>query len=193
MDGMGTAPTGVKEDPMSRKTGLLCALLALAGCSHQTGRTRGGGPQERAAEGSFVTAPGVTLEGEAELKEVPGGVQVQVALEDAPEGRKGVHIQQKGDCSDVPGKSMGEHFTVLDPEHGLPTDSHHHLGDLGNIDVTSQGEGRLVILVPGANLSPADGRSFAGKAVVIHESEDVGTGPSGDSGKPIACAVISPK
>lgn len=142
------------------------------------------------AEASFVAAPGIKLTGEAKLKEVSGGVQIEVEVENAPAGEKGIHIHQKGDCSDVPGKSMGEHYAVTSPHHGLPTEPEHHLGDLGNIDVGQNGEGNLIIVVPGANLESGVERSFVGKSIVVHESQDVGTDPSGNSGKPIACAVI---
>jgi len=142
------------------------------------------------AEATFAAAPGVKLTGDAKLKEVAGGVQIEVEVEDAPAGEKGIHIHQKGDCTDIPGKSMGEHYAVTSPHHGLPTESEHHLGDLGNIDVGRNGEGNLIIVVPGANLESGQERSFVGKAIVVHEAQDVGTDPSGNSGKPIACAVI---
>jgi len=142
------------------------------------------------AEASFAAAPGVKLTGDAKLKEVPGGVQIEVEVENAPSGEKGIHVHQKGDCSDIPNKSMGGHYAVTSPHHGLPTQPEHHLGDLGNIDVGQNGEGNLVIVVPGANLEPGQERSFVDKAIVVHESEDIGVDPSGNSGKPIACAVI---
>jgi len=88
------------------------------------------------------------------------------------------------------GKSMGEHYAGESPQHGLPTEPEHHLGDLGNIEIGQNGEGNLVIVVPGANLDSGSERSFVGRAIVVHESRDLGTGPSGESGAPIACAVI---
>lgn len=142
------------------------------------------------AEASFVAAPGIKLTGDAKLKEVAGGVQIEVEVENAPMGEKGIHIHQKGDCSDVRGKSMGEHYAGESPQHGLPTEPEHHLGDLGNIEIGQNGEGNLVIVVPGANLESGSERSFVGRAIVVHESRDIGTGPSGESGAPIACAVI---
>ncbi len=142
------------------------------------------------AEADFKAAPGVKLEGEAELSQREDGVHVEVEVKNAPPGVKGIHIHQRGDCSDIPGKSMGEHFAPEHKEHGLPHTSVHHLGDLGNINVDKDGKGKLEIMVPRANLKLGDPHSFVGKSVVIHEKRDVGSGPSGESGKPIACAVI---
>ncbi|MFT3927672.1 MAG: superoxide dismutase family protein [Myxococcales bacterium] len=146
-----------------------------------------------AAEARFVAGPGVKLEGEAELKEVAGGVRIEVDVKDAPAGLKGIHIHQKGDCSDIPGKSMGEHLvTTMDEHHGLPSTPHHHTGDLGNIQIDQDGDGKLTFVVPAVHLEGNDERSLAHRAIVIHEKKDVGSGPTGESGKPIACAVIQP-
>ncbi len=149
-----------------------------------------GADERKRAEAYFVAAPGIKLTGGAKLKEVAGGVQIEVEVENAPVGEKGIHIHEKGDCSDVPGKSMGEHYAGMSPQHGLPTEPVHHLGDLGNIDIGQDGEGNLVIVVPGANLDSDREGSFLGRAIVVHESRDIGTGTSGESGAPIACAVI---
>lgn len=186
------------------------SLLFCASCGHQQTKntaaehahaeeahasfpTRTSGSQGREAKGDFVTAQGVQLDAVADLEEVSGGVRIEVDVDGAEQGRKGVHIHEKGDCSDVSGKSMGEHFALGTEQHGLPGATSHHFGDLGNIDIAANGDGRLIIVVPGANLGPDGERSFAGRAIVIHEAEDVGTGPTGHSGKPIACAVILPK
>ena len=145
------------------------------------------------AEGEFIAAPGVTLRGEAELKEVAGGVQIEVDVKDAPAGAKGIHIHQKGDCSNIPGKSMGDHLTLTQGEqHGLPSAPEHHAGDMGNIAIDADGKGTLTFVVPAVHLEGDDALSLAHRAIVIHEKQDVGSGPTGESGKPIACAVILP-
>ncbi|MFT3925758.1 MAG: superoxide dismutase family protein [Myxococcales bacterium] len=180
-----------KQEPASAaQTPAAGASAATSDETGAAGAANQGADARKRAEASFEDAPGVKLSGQAKLKEVQGGVQIEVEVENAPSGAKGVHIHQKGDCSDIPGKSMGEHYAVTSPHHGLPTESEHHLGDLGNIDVGPNGEGNLIIVVPGANLEPGQDRSFVGKAIVVHESEDVGVDPSGNSGKPIACAVV---
>jgi Cu-Zn family superoxide dismutase len=148
--------------------------------------------QEREAEAEFQTAGDVRLKGEAEFEETAQGLRVEVEVEGAPIGPKAVHVHEKGDCSDIPGKSMGSHFAPTGNPHGLPSAKEHHLGDLGNMQVEQDGEGSLTILVPRANLKDADPNSFLGKAIVIHRGKDKGTGTSGDSGTPMACGVIRP-
>jgi Cu-Zn family superoxide dismutase len=134
------------------------------------------------------------MSGDAILEEVSGGVRIAVELDDArpSPGKLAVHIHEKGDCSDIPGKSMGDHFSPRDTKHGLPTDPEHHMGDLGNIEIDGDGDGELKIQTVGGNLRPADAMSFVGRALVVHEGTDKGTQPAGGAGKPIACAVIEP-
>ena len=144
----------------------------------------------REAEADFQSAEGVQLKGEAELKETDAGLLIKVEVKSAPVGLKGIHVHEKGDCSDIRGKSMGGHFTPGTEAHGLPEGQTKHLGDLGNIKIDADGNGKLKIVVAEANLKPGDAYSFLGKAMVIHTAEDVGTGDSGESGDPIACALI---
>jgi superoxide dismutase, Cu-Zn family len=181
---------------------LILAVSQLAGCSKQADAERpaaaeasGAETPEAPAHGArtasavLQTAPGVALSGKAEFSELPSGVRARVELANAKPGKHGIHIHQKGDCSDIPGKSMGEHFAPDAKEHGLLESPVRHLGDLGNIEVDADGTGAIDVEVPAAKLDDGS-HSYVGKALVIHEKEDVGTGPSGDSGSPIACAVI---
>jgi Cu-Zn family superoxide dismutase len=146
------------------------------------------------AEAKIQSADGMKLAGQAKFVEEPGGVRVIVEVEDAPPGPKGIHIHERGDCSDPKAKSMGEHFAPNAQEHGLPgAQGERHLGDLGNLTIDSNGKGHLEIVVPGANLDRGDRMSFVGKAIIIHEKEDTGVQPSGGSGDPIACGAIQAK
>ena len=144
----------------------------------------------RDAEAEFKSVDKMNLEGDVELDEVASGVRIEVEVENAPKGKKAVHIHQRDDCSDIAGESMGSHFAPAGSKHGYPTDPEHHLGDLGNMTVDDDGDGELEIIVARANLKPGDPMSLLGRAVVIHEGEDDGKGESGNSGKPIECAPI---
>lgn len=146
--------------------------------------------KKRDAEAEFASVPDMKVSGEAELKETIEGVRIEVEISGAPAGKKGLHIHEKDDCSDIAGKSMGAHFNPKKMEHGLPDSSERHLGDLGNITIGEDGKGKLTIVVSTANLKPGDEMSFVGKSIVLHEGADDGKGASGNSGKPIACAPI---
>lgn len=144
----------------------------------------------RKAEAKFKVASGYKLSGKAKLEETATGVKVVVDLDDAPPGKKGIHVHEKPDCSDIPNKSMGEHFAPGGKAHGLPPSAARHLGDLGNIEVNKDGDAHFEFVAANANLKAGDPMSFLNRALVIHESSDKGAQPSGNSGKPIACAVI---
>lgn len=138
-------------------------------------------------------ADGQEIEGEAELESTDDGVRIVATVEDAKPGKHGIHVHEKGDCSNIAGKSMGDHFAPSGQQHALPAQSQQrHLGDLGNIEIADDGTGRLEITVPKANLNEGDAMSFLGKALVVHMGEDSGQSkqPAGDSGDPIACGVI---
>lgn len=145
------------------------------------------------AEAELTAAEGSEVEGKAVFTQEPDGVRVVLELDDAPPGRKGVHVHTRGDCSDIRGQSMGPHFAPNVEQHALPSEGDaRHLGDLGNIVVEDDGDGRLEIKVPDATLKPDDTASFLGRALVVHSGEDTGSAvqPSGGSGTPMACGVI---
>lgn len=145
--------------------------------------------ESRTASATLKPAPGVDLSGKGEFSSGPEGVRARVKISDAKPGKHGIHVHEKADCSDIPGKSMGSHFAPDAKQHGLLDSQVRHLGDLGNIEVAADGSGSVDVLVPNATLDSGT-NSYVGRALVIHEKEDVGTGDSGESGTPIACAVI---
>ena len=162
--------------------------------SEATEQEQGGEQSRRQAAAKIQSAAGTKLAGDARLVEEDGAVTITVEVADAPPGSKGIHIHERGDCSDPKGKSMGEHFAPNHKEHGFPTQGgSHHLGDLGNISIGPDGKGQLEIKVAAANLRPGDPMSFVGKAIIIHEGEDTGAQPSGGAGDPIACGAIEQK
>lgn len=145
------------------------------------------------AKADLKAADGQEVEVEAKFYAVAGGVRVVAEVEDAKPGKHGFHVHEKGDCSDLKGKSMGDHFSPEKHDHALPTEAGtKHLGDLGNVVVDDKGDGKVEITVPGASLEPNDAKTFLGRALVFHMSEDTGKAkqPSGGSGDPIACGVI---
>jgi Cu-Zn family superoxide dismutase len=161
---------------------LLVALFAL-GCDRDASARHG--------VAYFTGVKGFeSIGGGARLEEAPPGVRMVVWLNQAPPGPKGVHVHEKGDCTDALAATMGKHFAPHDEPHGLPGAAKHHPGDLGNLMVRDDGNGSLELSTSAGNLIPGDPMSFLNRAIVIHQGEDKGTQPSGDSGQPLACAVI---
>jgi len=128
------------------------------------------------AEGTFRPAPGNKAHGDAELKEVAGGVRIEIDVEDAPAGRKAIDLYRASDCSDILGREP----------------SQRHAADLGYIMIDEDGDGEATIVVPAVHLEGEDARSLARQAIVIHEANVSGESSSASQGPPIACAVIQP-
>ncbi|MFW5741351.1 MAG: superoxide dismutase family protein [Myxococcota bacterium] len=166
----------------------------------QPGQPVSPGMEERAEEqtraeatAELKAAEGKNIDGKVQFQETPQGVRVVADIRNAPPGKHGFHIHEKGDCSDIDNESMGGHFAPEGYKHALPGEAdQRHLGDLGNVEIGQDGKGQLTITIKDANLKQNNRLSFAGKAVVVHSGEDMGKGkqPSGSSGTPIACGVI---
>jgi Cu-Zn family superoxide dismutase len=178
--------------------------LLLSACGHTSDRdqttvpdittTEVEGPvaiiEPRQAETKLETTSATELKGTASFEETEDGVTIVLNVDNAKPGKQAVHVHELGDCSDIAGKSMGEHFAPDHQKHALPDQVARHLGDLGNIEIGEDGKGTLEILAPRASLKPDDAYSFLGKALVVHAGQDKGTQPSGDAGTPVACGVI---
>ena len=144
------------------------------------------------AEAKIAAAPGQTVKGALTFEQNAEGVHVTGQLSANP-GPHGFHVHEKGNCSDIPGKSMGSHFAPDGHDHALPAEgSDRHLGDLGNVVMDANSTAQVDFVIVGANLKQGDAHSLLGKAVVLHAGADSGKAhqPAGDSGVPIACGVI---
>lgn len=158
-------------------------------------------PATAPAAGPSATA---TLQGAPEDSDFSGtvtftqdgdGVRVLADLAgvDKP-GKHGFHIHETGECSHGTGgkhfTSAGGHFNPTSAEHACPPTEPRHAGDLGNIEVGSNGAGRMELVTTGISLSGSN--SIVGKAVLLHAGEDdCKTQPTGNSGDRIACGVVA--
>ncbi|MDF2696677.1 MAG: sodC [Labilithrix sp.] len=163
------------------------ATAAVASASEPTSRE----PSDRPSlEVSLEPKSGSSLTGTATFTELRDGVRVVVEVSGIPPGKHGVHVHEKGDCSAPDAKSAGEHFSPDGHPHALPPQEPRHIGDFGNVEVDDDGNGRLEIVAPHANLREGDRRSFRGRAIVVHGKPDDGSQPSGNSGPRIGCGEI---
>ncbi|KAL8809656.1 MAG: hypothetical protein Q9200_003224 [Gallowayella weberi] len=111
-----------------------------------------------------------------------------------PSAKRGMHIHQFGDntngCT-----SAGPHFNPFSKEHGAPSDTVRHVGDLGNFETDGQGnakgsvtDGLIKLIGP---------ESVLGRTIVVHSgTDDLGKGGheqskiTGNAGGRPACGVI---
>lgn len=132
-----------------------------------------------------------TVVGMMSFMETAEGLQVEVSVANVSEGKHGVHIHEKGDCSDE-GRAAGGHYNPTNAKHGfMPEEGHEHshAGDMGNVEVASDGTGTLSVFLPGVYLIGRE-PSVAGLSVILHEKEDDFSQPTGNAGGRIGCGII---
>jgi len=133
---------------------------------------------------------GAQTRGQVSLAPAGSGVHVVVTVASVSPGVHGIHFHETGDCSAADGTSAKGHYNPQHFEHGLPEQRQRHLGDLGNIVVAANGEGRLEFDLVGATLEPNAPNGLRGRALILHEKADDGSQPTGNSGARIGCAAI---
>ena len=143
------------------------------------------------AKATIESKSGSTVTGTATFTELAnGGVRAQVHIDHAPPGTHGLHIHEKGDCSDAEAKNAGGHFNPSGMPHAGPTAAQHHAGDLGNIEIKPDGSGDLEITSDMLTVKPGP-NSVVGRSVVFHEkADDLTTQPTGNAGGRLGCGVI---
>src|SRR5947209_6411004 len=100
------------------------------------------------------------------------------------QGFHGLQIHAVGKCEGGDFSSAGGVYQA--PNHtGYPAS-----GDLTALQVRSDGSAKLVTTTN--SFTAADLRSSSGTALVVHQAADnLGTTPTGESGKRVACGVIA--
>ncbi|KAI0043443.1 hypothetical protein FA95DRAFT_1563295 [Auriscalpium vulgare] len=106
----------------------------------------------------------------------------------------GFHIHQLGDASNGC-LSAGPHFNPFSKNHGAPTDSERHVGDLGNVKTDNSGSAKFTLEDKLISLNGP--LSIIGRSVVVHAgTDDLGQGgdaeslKTGNAGARAACGII---
>jgi Cu-Zn family superoxide dismutase len=173
----------------------LTLLLFLCACASTTASeprasTGATAPASAGATANLQPRSDSTVSGTATFRQAEGGVAAHVEVHGAQPGEHGVHVHEKGDCSDPKAQSAGGHFNPnAGAHHGGPQTDVRHGGDLGNMTVDASGNGTLDVTVKDLSLTGANG--IVGRAVVVHEkADDLKSDPAGNSGGRFACGAI---
>ena len=141
----------------------------------------------------LISAPGMEIHGNVQLKQVEGGVEIRANVHGLAPGAHGFHVHAGLVCNpNDPGgpfQSAGGHFNPNSNQHGYPTHPDHHAGDLGNLVADNKGKAKARFVVNDVTLDGAN--SFANRALIIHANPDDGhTQPTGNSGARVCCGII---
>lgn len=164
--------------------------VALAGCA---GMSDSSPP---IAVANMKPTQGNTATGTVSFVKKGDQLIMDARLSGLPPGPHGFHVHEKGDCSAPDAMSAGGHFNPSGMKHGSPTQSEHHGGDLGNIIADASGKAVLQLSIPVSeiNVSKNSPSSIVGKGLIVHaDPDDYVTQPTGNSGKRLACGVITLK
>ncbi|EGN98241.1 hypothetical protein SERLA73DRAFT_55573 [Serpula lacrymans var. lacrymans S7.3] len=130
---------------------------------------------------------------EQSIKDGPVTVSGTISNLD-PSSKRGFHVHQAGDLTNGC-LSAASHFNPFGANHGAPTDSERHVGDLGNIE--SDEFGTAIFSFEDSLISLNGPRSIIGRGVVVHAgTDDLGRGnneeslKTGNAGGRAACGVI---
>jgi Cu-Zn family superoxide dismutase len=175
---------------MNAKSLLLAtgAMLAVAGCAMSSTGERS--PASASAE--LLDARGA-VKASATAEQIGEAVRIRLQASGMPAGTYAAHVHTTGACVAPDFTSAGPHWNPTGARHGRDNPAGKHKGDLPNLEVRTDGRGRLEYLIPAAALAsgPAPLLDADGAALVIHaQPDDHRTDPAGNAGARIACGVL---
>lgn len=162
---------------------LLVAAMILAGC-------QGLSPDTPQAIAELQPARGHQASGAVRFYQLGDKVRVVARVSGLAPGREhGMHIHAAGDCGLLRQGATG-HFNPHRRPHGHFSSPERHAGDLPALQADARGGSGLQVDLDLISVE-AGPASVLGRVLAVHaEPDDYRTQPDGNSGAPIACAVI---
>ena len=135
---------------------------------------------------------GSEVSGRVTFEEFEGTVTMKAVIRGATPGDHAIHIHVEGDCSAEDGSSAGGHWNPTGEDHGKWNEGSFHRGDIGNIKVGKDGEGRISRTTELWCVGCGDeNKDILGKAIIIHQGpDDFSSQPAGAAGPRIGCGEI---
>jgi superoxide dismutase, Cu-Zn family len=149
-------------------------------------------PAVTRAAAPLASRSGSTVTGMASFAVAGDKVTLTLSVTGATPGVHAAHLHATGDCSAADATSAMGHWNPDTMNHGLPTASPHHLGDLGNFTVAADGTGKLSF-TGDWTIGTGGVNDIVGKAIIVHASPDDGVTqqPPGNAGARVACGVVA--
>lgn len=159
-------------------------LLFVAACA----TTGSSGPT---ASADLAPASGSSVRGKVMFADVGDRLRVTAEISGLTPGEHGFHVHEIGDCSAADATSAKGHFNPAGQKHGRAGAGEHHAGDMPNLKADASGVARYSVEVPMLAIGSGAG-DILGRAVVVHaDPDDYASQPAGNSGKRVACGVIT--
>ena len=160
--------------------------LLLTGCA-------GSGTAGPMADSPLLARSGSHVSGSVGLTQMGEKLLIEARVSGLTPGEHGFHVHEAGDCSATDGSSAKGHFNPGSKAHGHHGGHDRHAGDLPNLVADANGNAIYRAEVVGLSLSDGP-NSILGRSMVIHaDPDDYQSQPAGNSGKRIACGVITPR
>jgi Cu-Zn family superoxide dismutase len=177
--------TNNTEMSMNARQTLMFGALLLTGCAGISSS----GPT---AVAQLQPTQGNNVSGTTTFSQQGDKVAVEADIKGLTPGLHGFHVHEKGDCSAPDGASAGGHFNPSGKPHGGTSGTERHGGDLGNLIADADGKAILKITIEGVSVAKDAPNSVVGRGLIVHaDPDDYKTQPTGNSGKRLACAVIT--
>eukprot|EP01080_Neovahlkampfia_damariscottae_P009527 gene9527-1733_t len=119
-----------------------------------------------------------------------GTVRVQARICGmSPSSSNGFHIHEFGDITgSTITANVGGHWNPTGASHAYPPSPNRHYGDMGNLTTDADGVGSYDSTLDLLTLNGIN--SIVGRAVVVHDLKDDGTGATGNAGTKFGTCVI---
>ena len=170
-----------------RKLHLVClaSLTALLGACASMDTS---GPR---ADATLEARSGSKVSGTVSFKAAGQKIRVEARVAGLTPGEHGFHVHEAGDCSAADASSAKGHFNPAGRSHGHHGGSERHAGDMPNLVADASGNATLSAELDMMSLTEGPA-GILKRSVVIHaDPDDYKSQPAGNSGKRVACGVIS--
>lgn len=175
---------------LSCKSSLLAFAVVFVATGYSCTSMQGSKKEAKAA----IAATKSTTPGNGTITFVQDGDEVEMDLELNFPSKAGqivaVHIHEHGDCGNEGNDAHG-HWNPTKANHGKWGEGQFHLGDIGNVQLDSEGKGSLELETKLWSVGTGASNDVKGKAIMVHDkADDFTTQPTGNAGARIGCGVI---